>query len=368
MKTKKYFLAAILGIFVMLPSFTYSQDIYKDFSDIERKVNEAAKKMNSSSSSGNGGSNPNSSSGSSSSRGSNNSSRRSNTNSSSNSGSSSSSYSRDTYTPPAPPKVYPHNGVNYLTAAERDAAISKEQEKAKKEKFLREKPNNDAGFRAINSTKGNTSSGFKEINSTNNTSTGFREIGQSASMTTTTRPKVQSLIDVTTDARTWKTVDNIANLSGKNTLLIPVDKSTQKLKQVVTDAARQKAGYARGSAEDKAVTLATSKVTGLISGSIKQDISNKYLSGNKNSRLLITQTPGQLLNEWKENIANYFGIRSKAIDNAVWYGKNTPMTIKEHLDDILATVKGTISESEFNRRWQNRWSKYGQDGVKKALN
>jgi len=276
-----------------------------------------------------------------------------------------------TYIPPIPEEKYEYDGVTYSTRKEMEAAKARAEaakKKAKEENWRNNiKPGIDAGFRPINSA--NNSSGLRQFNSANNT--GFREPGESSKIGKNVEQwgdKISDAAKVTTDPRVWKTVDDAANLTGKNVLLRPIDITGQEMNRIVTDAAQQKAGYARGSAEDKAVTLAVSDFTGFISGHVKQEVSNKYLSNNKNPRLLINQSPRQEANIWKENAAGYLGGRSKkAMDDAAWHGKNTPMTVSEYLEDLKLYADGKITKEEMNRREKERWYNYFQRVVKQAL-
>jgi len=292
---------------------------------------------------------------------------------------------RETYTPPPPKYIY--NGVEYSTEAARDAAKKAAEETAKKENFIKnEKTKIDAGFKSINSTNNNISSGFRSIGESmktnSNTSSGFREIGESMNRyvknpTNLERSAVaisdkvmhgaKTAYDVITDPRVRETADAITNLSGKNVLLLPIDKSTQKMNETIAEAMQQKAGYERGSAKDKAVTLAVSSFTDFAFGHVKQEISDKYFPDNKNPRLFINQTPRQEANIWKENAASYLGVRGKAIGDAVWYGKNTPVTISDYMDDLRLAAAGKITTEELWRRTNERWKKYAVDAAKRAL-
>ena len=270
---------------------------------------------------------------------------------------------------PPPPQKHTYKGVDYSTKAAMDAAIKKEKEETEKKHFQQNiKPKVDAGFRSINSTS-NASSGLRDVGVNRNQHTKRPRITerQAVAVSENVMHNAKNTHDIITDARVWKTADDIVNLSGKNVLLLPIDKSAQKMKQVVTDAIQQKAGYTRGSAENKAVTLAVSNLTNFTSNSVKQDINRRYFPDSKSSQLFVNKSLKQELNDWKENIANYLGIRGKAIDNVAWYGKNTPITINESLKDILAAVKEEISTAEYNRRRESRWSNYGQSAVKQAL-
>ena len=275
---------------------------------------------------------------------------------------------RDTYNPP-PSEKYIYNGVEYPSKAARDAAIKRATDEAERNNFITNiKPRIDAGF--------------KQINPTNNTSTGFREIGQSMNRYVEKPAKLErkmvavsdkvmrgtkTTYDVITDTRVRETAGAVGNLSGKNVLLNTIDKPAQKFNQIVADAVRQKAGYARGSAKDEAVTFVVSSVTDLPFDQIKQDISDKYFPNNENSRLLVTQSPKESMNDLKETIADYLGIHSKAIDNATWYGKNTVTAIFDTFSDIKDVAGRKISVAEYNRRWEDRWKNYSKGAVNEGL-
>ena len=131
MKTKKYFLAVIWGILIMMPNFAYSQfeGIDSKIEEAKRKAAERAKELK----------NPDT--------------QRSRGNE-----------RERTYIPPMPEEKYEYDGVTYSTRKEMEAAKARAEaakKKAKEENWRNNiKPGIDAGFRPINSANNSSSCPF----------------------------------------------------------------------------------------------------------------------------------------------------------------------------------------------------------------